>query len=67
MDFEVLCKAKPIYEEVNGWQQSTRGMTQFAKLPPQAKAYVNRLEKLLKVRIKYISTGSKRHETIVRF
>ena len=36
------------------------------KLPPQAKAYILRLERLLKVRVKYVSIGTKRDEIIVR-
>ena len=66
LDFEVLCNLKPVYEEVKGWQQSTEGIQDFQKLPPNARRYVKRLEELLKIPIKYISTGSKRSDLIIR-
>jgi adenylosuccinate synthase len=67
MDFEVLSNVKPIYETVAGWSAPTRGVTEFKKLPRNAQRYINRLEKLLGVSIRYVSTGSKRNETIIRY
>ncbi len=66
MDFEVLSGAQPVYEEVDGWKTSTVGISRFAKLPVAARRYIAKLERLLKTRVKYISTGSKRNEFIVR-
>ncbi len=66
LDFEVLSNAKPVYETVPGWQSLTRGIKRYSQLPVQARRYLERLESLLKVRIKYVSTGSKRDEIIVR-
>ena len=66
MDFEALSKSKPIYEEMAGWQTPTRGIRNFKKLPLNAKRYIQRLEELIGVEIKYISIGSKRDEFIVR-
>jgi adenylosuccinate synthase len=65
-DYDVINNAEPVYETLPGWQSSTRGIRKFAKLPANAKKYINRLEEILKVRIKYISIGSKRDEIIVR-
>ncbi len=65
-DMEVLSNAKPVYEAVPGWQESTREVRQWSKLPVNARRYIERLEDLLKVKAKYISVGSKRHEFIVR-
>jgi len=65
-DYETLCKSEPIYMTVKGWQTSLRGIRQYAKLPLNARRYLELLEDLLKVKIKYISTGSKRDEIIVR-
>ena len=67
MDFEVLSKAKPIYEAMPGWRAPTRGVTEYRKLPVNARRYIERLEKLLNVSIRYVSTGSKRSETIIRY
>ncbi len=65
-DFEVLQGAQPIYIEMPGWQVPTSGIRKFSKLPVNARKYVEHLEKILKVKIKYISIGSKRDEIIVR-
>src|SRR3989338_4767409 len=64
MDFEVLSQAKPVYEEVRGWKTDTSGARHFKDLPPNARRYIERLEELLKVRVKYISVGSKRDQII---
>ena len=66
LDQEFLTRAKPVYEEVSGWSESTRGVKDFAKLPVHAKKYIYRLEEILGVPIKYVSTGSRRDEIIVR-
>ena len=66
LDAEVLSQAKPVYEEVAGWKDPTEGMKDFNHLPEAAKAYIYRLEELLQVQIKYVSTGSKRDEIIIR-
>jgi adenylosuccinate synthase len=67
MDYEILCHAKPVYEEMEGWQCPTQGICDYRQLPKNARKYVERLEKLLKVPIRFVSTGSKRDDTIVRF
>lgn len=67
MDFEVLSRARPVYEEIDGWCSLTRGLKEYEKLPPNARKYIERLEKLLQVPIRYVSTGSKRDETIIRY
>ncbi len=67
MDFEVLSNATPVYETIAGWAAPTRGVTKFKKLPLNAQRYIIRLEKLLGVAIRYVSTGSKRSETIIRY
>ncbi|MCK4883113.1 MAG: adenylosuccinate synthase [Candidatus Omnitrophica bacterium] len=65
-DFEVLSKAKPIYEEMDGWMSPTSGIRSYQKLPRNARNYIERLERLLKVGVKYISIGTKRDQIIVR-
>lgn len=66
MDFAMISNAEPVYEKMPGWQASTRGVRSYAKLPANAKKYIECLEKILKARIKYISVGTKRDEIIVR-
>ncbi len=66
MDFDAICKANPVYEEMPGWQISTTHIRDYKKLPVNARKYIQRLEELLKVRVKYISVGSKRAQMIFR-
>ncbi|MBF0532314.1 MAG: adenylosuccinate synthase [Candidatus Omnitrophica bacterium] len=66
MDSEVVCDAEPVYEEWDGWQTSTKNARTFTDLPLNARRYILRLEKLLKVGVKYISVGAQRDEIIVR-
>ena len=65
-DMDVLAHAKPIYEKWPGWKTSTREIRKYSKLPLAARRYIERLEELLEVPVKYISVGSKRDEIIIR-
>ncbi len=56
---------KPVYEEMAGWSESTVGAQTLEELPPNARAYIRRLEELIKAPIDIISTGPDRIETIV--
>jgi adenylosuccinate synthase len=60
----VFEKCTPVYEEMNGWGESTLGIKEFRKLPRQARAYIKRIEELAGVRADVISTGQKRDELI---
>ena len=62
---EELERCKPVYEEMPGWQESTVGVKEHAKLPGAARAYLARIEALCGVPIDLISTGPDREETIV--
>lgn len=66
MDFEAISCAQPVYETMPGWKAPLRAIRRYNKLPVAARRYIERLEKLLKVKMKYISVGSKRDEIIVR-
>ncbi|MBM3579589.1 MAG: adenylosuccinate synthase [Alphaproteobacteria bacterium] len=55
----------PVYEEIDGWQQSTVGAKLLSELPAKACAYISRIEKLCGVKAAIISTGAKREEAIL--
>ena len=57
------CEA--IIEEMPGWSGTTAGITDFYKLPENAKAYITRIEQLIGVKVTILSTGPDRNETIV--
>ncbi|MFI3253558.1 MAG: adenylosuccinate synthase [Eubacteriales bacterium] len=61
-----LAKAKPVYETLKGWKTDVRGALDYNALPPEAKAYLDFLEKELETPIKMVSTGPKRHEITTR-
>ena len=62
----LLAKAKPVFTTLPGWKSDIRGITDYEKLPAEAKAYVEFLESKIGVPIKLVSTGPKRHEIISR-
>ncbi len=61
-DIDALWHAKPVYEEHKGWMQDTTGVRQYKNLPKNAKSYLNRLSRLLDVKIGMVSVGSKRRQ-----
>lgn len=61
-----LKNANAVYEEFDGWQESTRNVRSFDNLPEKAKIYVKRIQELLyKLPFELISVGPKRDETIL--
>lgn len=54
-----------VIEEMPGWTETTAGITDFDKLPANAKAYIERIEQLVGIKIAILSTGSDRDETIM--
>ena len=56
---------QPVWEELRGWTAPTAGVTDRAQLPPEALAYVARIEELVHCPVDLISTGPKREESIV--
>jgi len=60
-----LEKAKPVYEEMDGWDDDLTGITSFDDLPENARKYVKRVEEIIKVPICIVSIGPKRSQTIV--
>ena len=60
-----MANCEPVYEEMPGWQNITRGLREYAGLPENAKAYLNRIQELCEVPIAMISTGPDRSETII--
>jgi adenylosuccinate synthase len=56
---------EPIYEELDGWRESTRGARSFADLPAAAVKYVKRLEELVEAPVALLSTSPDRQDTIL--
>ncbi len=65
-DLRRLQRCTPVLESQPGWSAPTAGVQRFDGLPPEARAYVERLEHLIGVPVLLVSTGAGRDETVVR-
>ncbi|MEX2599957.1 MAG: adenylosuccinate synthase [Dehalococcoidia bacterium] len=61
----VLERSTPVLEEMPGWSTPTAGATTLEQLPPEALAYVRRIEEVIGCPVDLISTGPKREESII--
>ncbi|PTV97661.1 adenylosuccinate synthetase [Rhodobacter aestuarii] len=58
-------KAMPIYEEMQGWSESTQGARSWNDLPGAAVKYVRRIEELIGCPVAMLSTSPERDDTIL--
>ncbi len=58
-------KVRPVYEELEGWHQSTAGARSWADLPGAAIKYVRRIEELIQCPVALLSTSPEREDTIL--
>jgi len=63
-DVQGLELIKPIYTTLKGWRCSTEGITEYDKLPQEAKDYLRFQEKESGAKIAMISTGPDRDQTM---
>jgi len=61
----LLEKCQPVYEEMPGWECPTSDIRSLKKLPPQAQAYVKKLEELIGCPVSLVSVGPAREQTIM--
>jgi adenylosuccinate synthase len=57
--------AKAVYEEWDGWEESTKGARSWADLPPTAIKYIRRIEELIEAPVALLSTSPERDDTIL--
>jgi adenylosuccinate synthase len=62
-----LERCQPVYEEMDGWMKPISEIRQYGRLPLEARLYIKRLEELCGCRVKLVSVGAKREQTIIRF
>ena len=55
---------EPVYETHKGWGQDITSITEYDKLPENARKYLERLEEILEVPISIVSVGPDRSQTI---
>jgi len=66
VNLEILENCIPVYEEMKGWKGDISQITKYVDLPQRLKAYIRRIEKLVKTKVVIVSVGPKRNQTIIR-
>jgi adenylosuccinate synthase len=56
--------AQPVYEQLPGWQCDISSIRAYPQLPSAAKRYIERIQELIAVPIKWLSVGPSRNATI---
>lgn len=65
IDAKTLMRVEPIYKTFKGWRSSIQGLKNFNDLPFEAVEYLKFIEEYLSIKIKIISTGFERNDTII--
>jgi adenylosuccinate synthase len=55
----------PVYEEMEGWRETTEGARSWRDLPANAAKYVRRIEELIGAPVALLSTSPQRDDTIL--
>lgn len=58
-------RVEPVYEDIEGWSESTAGARSWAELPAQAIKYIRRVEELIRCPVALVSTSPERDDTIL--
>lgn len=61
---DLLSKCKPIYQDIDPWQEDISKVREFKNLPKAAKNYIRTIEKYINIPITFIGVGPKREEAI---
>ena len=65
MGADDISRCKPVYETLEGWSQSTVGVTRYDDLPAAARLYLQRIEHVTGVPVAVVSTSPDRDHTIM--
>jgi adenylosuccinate synthase len=60
----LLERVRPLYDTLPGWRVSTSSARTLAELPRAARVYLDRLQELSGVPIRYVSVGTRRDQII---
>jgi len=64
--FEINDSIKPVYVELPGWKTSMTKMQSENEFPEEFNAYLSFIEKSLGIKIKIVSVGPDREQTVIR-
>ncbi|MHB0965198.1 MAG: adenylosuccinate synthase [Bellilinea sp.] len=59
-----LSPFEPVYEELPGWEEDVTAVRHWMDLPPQARAYVRRIEEYCGVPVRRVSVGPERDQVV---
>jgi adenylosuccinate synthase len=62
---DALTNCEVVYEEMEGWSESTLGIQTYEQLPVAARNYLARIAEVCGIPVDMVSTGPDRDETIV--
>ena len=65
MGADEIARCEPVYETMSGWTQSTVGVTDYQKLPVEARLYLERIAQLTGIPSHMVSTSPDRDHTIL--
>jgi adenylosuccinate synthase len=65
LDADDIAACRPIYETFPGWKETTAGITQWERLPLNARRYLERVQQFIGTPIDMVSTGPDRDHTIL--
>ena len=65
LDADDIDACVPIYDTFPGWSESTFGVTEWDRLPLNARRYLERVERVIGAPIDMVSTGPDREHTIL--
>lgn len=64
-DVRTLETIRPVYETFEGWKAKTSGTTSYKDLPQKARNYLEAIGSFTRTKIRMISVGARRDQTIV--
>ena len=62
-DVERLDKVKPVYEELDGWNEDITACKSYSDLPAKTKEYLDFIASQAGIKMEIISVGPKRRQT----
>ena len=63
-EVERLERVRPVFDRLPGWRAATSGARALDELPASARQYLDRIEQLAGVPIRYVSVGTRRDQII---
>ncbi|WP_280155641.1 adenylosuccinate synthase [Piscinibacter sp. XHJ-5] len=65
LDADDIAACRPVYDTFPGWKETTAGITQWDRLPLNARRYLQRVQECIGAPIDMVSTGPDREHTIL--